>query len=171
MPHSPFSGSIWNALWILLPIAAVTFVSLFCTLGGDWYFFDPKHNIDPKLKDAGDFEPHSKRYQDLSKFAITLSGAATAFLLSIIASDKPVQAPFAQKVRDVAPITFGFFGCCIAFLVLFMVLQTFWYEEYCHSPNHDSYKRWKYALNNTFGWIGMLSFALGFCWLARNLFR
>jgi hypothetical protein len=97
MPHSPFSGSIWNALWILLPIAVVTFVSLFCTLGGDWYFFDPKHNIDPKLKDAGDFEPHSKRYQDLSKFAITLSGAAMAFLLSIIASDKPVQARSRRK--------------------------------------------------------------------------
>jgi hypothetical protein len=141
-----------------------------CVFKGDWYFFDPKHNIDARLKDAGDFEPHCKRYHDLSKFAITLSGAAMAFLLSTIASDKPVRPEFAQKVRIVAPIVFGFFGCCIAFLVLFMVLQTFWYEEYCHSPDHNTYKRWKFAVNNTFGWIGMLAFAFGFLWLAP-LFR
>lgn len=136
------------------------------------FVFDPKHNGDPKLqKEAGDFEPHCKRYQDLSKFAITLSGAAMAFLLSTLASDKPTPPPFTQKVRDASPIVFGFFGCCIAFLVFFMVLQTFWYEEYCHSPDHDTYTRWKYALNNTLAWTGLVSFALGFLWLAPNLFR
>ena len=165
-----FSGSIWHAFWILLPVAIITYASLLLYFRGDWYFFDPKDHVDPKLKDAGTFEPHCKRYHDLAKFAITLSGAAMAFLVSTIASDKPTQPAFQQKVRDIDPIVFGFFGCCIAFLVLFMVLQTFWYEEYCHSPDHNSYKRWKFALNNTFGWIGMVEFALGFCWLA-TLFR
>ena len=33
------------------------------------------------------------------------------------------------------------------------------------------YKRWKYALSNSLGWTGLLSFVLGFLWLARNMFR
>ena len=87
-------------------------------------FFDPKHNVDPRLKDAGDYEPHSKRYQELAKLAITLSAAAIAFLISIVASDKPVAPAFALKVQLVAPIVCGFFGSSIALLVLFMVLQS-----------------------------------------------
>lgn len=127
-----FSGSIWHAFYLLIPFAILTYLSLLVYFKGDWYFFDPKDNVSPKLKDAGTFEPHCKRYHDLSKFAITLSGAAMAFLVSTIASEKPAQPEFAERVRSIAPIAFGFFGCCIAFLVLFMVLQTFWYEEYCH---------------------------------------
>jgi len=121
--------------------------------------------------DAGDYESHSKRYQDLAKLAITLSAAAIAFLISIIASDQPVAPAFAQRAQAAAPIVFGFFGSCIAFLVIFMVLQAVWYEQYCHSPDHSTYKRWKYALSTSIGWTGLLSFVLGFLWLARNLFQ
>jgi len=46
---------------------------------GHYYFFDPKHNVAPRLRDADDYEPHSKRHQDLAKLAIALSAAAIAF--------------------------------------------------------------------------------------------
>ena len=167
-----FNGSIWHALWVLLPLGIVVYLACFFSLKkGSHYFFDPKHNVDPRSRDAGDYESHSKRYQDLAKLAITLSAAAIAFLISIIASDKPVAPAFSQRVQAAAPIVFGFFGSCIAFLVLFMVLQAVWYEQYCHSPDHSTYKRWKYALSTSMGWTGVLSFVLGFLWLARNLFQ
>jgi hypothetical protein len=172
MLGSAFNSSIWHALWVLSPLGVAVFVLCYFSLQrGSHYFFDPKHNIDPRLKDAGDYEPHSKRYQELAKLAITLSAAAIAFLVSIVTSDKPVAPVFSLRVQLVAPIVCGFFGSCIALLVLFMVLQSVWYEEYCHSPDHSTYKRWKYALSTSLGWTGLLSFVLGFLWLARNLFR
>jgi len=168
-----FSASLWHALWVLCPLAVVVFLVCFFSLQkGSHYFFDPKHNVDPKLKaENGDYEPHSKRYQELAKLAITLSAAAIAFLISFVASDKPAASAFSQKVQSVAPIVCGFFGSCIATLVLFMVLQAIWYEQYCHSADHSTYKRWKYALSTSLGWTGLLAFVLGFLWLARNLFR
>jgi hypothetical protein len=70
----------------------------------------------------------------------------------------------------VAPIVVGYFDACIALLILFMIVRTLHYEEYCHSPNHDTYERWKYALNQSLGWTRLISFILGFAWLARNVF-
>ena len=173
MVRSTFNGSIWHALWVLSPLAIVMFLLCFFRLKkGSRYFFDPKHNVDQRLKEEhGDYEPHSKRYQELAKLAITLSAAAIAFLISIVASDKPLAPAFTLRIQMVAPIVCGFFGSSIALLVLFMVLQSVWYEEYCHSPDHSTYKRWKYAFSTSLGWTGLLSFVLGFLWLARNLFR
>jgi hypothetical protein len=168
----PFNGSISNALWVLLLPGIIVFLCCFFSLKkGCFYLFDPKHNADSRLKDAGDYASHSQRYQDLAKLAITLSGAAIAFLISVVSSDKPAAPAFTERVRDVAPIVCGFFGSSIALLVAFMVFQALWYEEYCHSPDHSSYKRWKYAVSMTLGFVGLLAFVLGFLWLAPNLFR
>jgi hypothetical protein len=166
-----FNRSIWHALWVLSPIGVVVFLRVFFSLKkGCFYFFDPKHNIDQKLKDAGDFEPHSKRYQDLAKLAITLSAGAIAFLISVLANDKSSSSAFVQRVAAVAPIVVGYFAGCIALLIGFMLAQALCYEAYCHAPNHDTYKRWKYALNISLGWTGLVSFVLGFAWLAHNVF-
>jgi hypothetical protein len=70
----------------------------------------------------------------------------------------------------VAPIVCGFFGASIALLVAFMILQAIWYEQYCRSPEHDSYKGWKYAFSISLALVGLIAFALGFLWLAANLF-
>lgn len=169
---SNFNSSIWHALYVLLPLGAVVYLlSFFSLKKGHWYFFDPKHNSDQGLKaEGGDFEPHAKRYQDLAKLAITLSAGAIAFLINFLASDKVAGSVFAQKVQRVAPIECGFFGSAIALLVLFMVCQSYLYEQYCHAPTHKTYTRTKYAVSLTLGWTGLLSFILGFGWLARNVF-
>jgi hypothetical protein len=143
----------------------------FRSLGKNYsYFFDPKHNIDPKLKDAGDFEPHSERYQQLAKLGITLSSASIAFLVGLLANDKS-QSPFVQRLAAVAPIAAGFFGTSIALLIFFMLFQTVCYEAYCHSPDHNSYTRRKYAMSYGLGVTGLCSCVIGFTWLAANLFR
>lgn len=170
---SSFNSSIWHAFCVLLPLAMVVFpVAFFSLKKNHWYFFDPKHNVDDRLKkEEGTFEAHCARYQDLSKLVITLSGAAIAFLIGVLASDKSSGTPFAKNIEATAPIVVGFFGASIALLVLFMVLQTVWYEQYCHSPEHNSYKRWKYALSMTLGWTGLLAFVFGFGWLASSLLK
>ena len=166
-----FNSTIWNALWILVPLGSVVFLLALCSLKkGHYYFFDPKHS-NPRVTDAGNFEPHAKRYQELAKFVITLSAAAIAFLIGIMTSDKSAASVFTPALTSVAPIAVGFFAVSIAFLIAFMLLQAVWYEQYCHSSDHSTYKRWKYALNLTFGWTGLLSFVIGFVWLARNIFH
>jgi hypothetical protein len=167
-----FNESIWHALWVLCPLGVVVFLFAFCSVKkGHHYFFDPEHNVDSRLRDAGEFGPHCQRYQDLSKLAIALSAGAIAFLINTLVSQKLPLSDFSQRVAEVAPIVVGFFGAAIALLILFMTLQSLWYEEYCHSPTHSTYKAWKYALCNSLGWSGLVSFLLGFGWLARNLFN
>ncbi len=165
-----FNASIWHALWLVLPLGIGIYFYFFLTLSHSSYFFDPKHNGGEGFKNAGDFEPHSKRYQELSKLTITLSAAAIAFIIGVLINDK-LLSPFGQKLNSAAPVVVGFFGCCIALLLSFMLFQTVWYEEYCHSAGHETYTRGKYALSYAFAVTGLFSFIIGFIWLAANLFK
>lgn len=171
MIFSNFNNHIWNALWILGPLGGIVFYVAFNAVKGGWhYHFDPKHNKNGLLNDGGDFVQHCQRYQDLAKLAIALSSGAIAFLISTQTNLKPPLSAFVQAVVETTPIIVGFFGAAIGLLIGFMVLQTVWYEEYCHSPKHDSYRAWKYALCTSLGWSGLTAFVLGFGWMAVRLF-
>ena len=149
-------------VWIL--VKAVRYKSWF-------HLFDPKHNLNALLqKEGGEFGPHWTHYEGLAKLSITLSAGALAFLINIMVNQKPPFSVLAQKTAEVAPIVVGFFGTAIFLLIAFLLWMTYCYEEYCHSPNHDTYRAWKYCITQTLGIIGFLSFLLGFGWLGVNLF-
>jgi hypothetical protein len=160
---------------VLAPLCTLTFLLAFRSVAyrkdGYYYFFDAKHNDSQKLKsENGDFGPHSQRYNDVAKLIVALSAGVIAFLVNTLANASVQQSDIVKATRAMAPIIVGFFGFSIALLILFMALQAYWYEEYCHTDNHSSYNRWKYATCVTLGWTGMLSFAVGVIWLAANLF-
>jgi hypothetical protein len=167
-----FNRSIWNALWLLVPISVGGWIAAFFSLKkGSSYYFDAKHNTQPpNITYEGDFGPHAQRYQDLAKLVIALSAAVIAFLINTLANEKEPVTLFASKIACSAPIVVGYFGFSIASLLGFMVSQTIWYEQYCHSWNHLSYVRWKYATCLSLGWCGFFAFTLGIGWLARNIF-
>jgi hypothetical protein len=182
-----FNKSLWDAFFVLAPTCALVFGYFFRHVSrnqnGCYYFFDSKHYFaylrkpeKPKIEflddmDAGDsFETHSKTYSGLSKLVISFSVGASAFLINTLADEKPGAPPILGKIGDVAPIVLGFFGSSAALIILFMVLQAVWYEEYCASPKHDTYSRWKYAACLSFAWTGFAAFGIGIFWLARNLF-
>jgi hypothetical protein len=167
-----FNQSVWNALWILaLPSVAVFLFAFFSLKKGFYYFFDPKHNSSPNLQlERGEFGPHSQRYNDLARLLIALSAGIIASLVNMLANEKDPPSRILNAIAATAPIIVGFFGLSMAMLILFMSLQAFWYEEYCHSPNHNTYVRWKYALCTSLGWTGLLAFAVGVIWFAQNLF-
>jgi len=149
------------------PITLLIYCAAYKVFYHDSYFFDPKHG----KPEEGDFAQHATRYQDLAKLAITISSAVIAFLISTLSSAKQPITSFVQKIEITSPIVVGFFGFTVASLIAFMLAQTHFYEEYCHSHRHDSYKRWKYVLCISLGWSGLLSFILGFGWLATNIFN
>jgi len=167
-----------NSIWGGLSILAATFVSTAAIAywnvsrgGAHHYFFDPKHNLHPSLKqEGGDFGQHAGRYQDLSKFAITISAAAIAFLVNTLINNQLASSPFGAKVAAIAPIACVFFSGSILCLILFVFLQTYFYEEYCHSPDHSSYTPLKYAISSSFGITGLIAFVIGFARLGIHLF-
>jgi hypothetical protein len=164
--------SVWNALLILAVPSAVIFLLAFFSLKkGAYYIFDPKHNNHPTLRAEGrDFEPHSKRYNDLARLLITLSAGIVAFIVNTLAGGGEHPSRYWGKIESTAPIVVGFFGASIALLILFSVLQAYWYEQYCHWPNHNSYSRLKYAICISLGFTGLLAFGIGVFWFAVNIF-
>lgn len=168
---SGFNKDVWHALWIFFPIFLVVYAWCFFSLKkGAFYLFDPRHGIDTRQADAGDYSAHYQRYMDMAKLCITLSAASIAFLINSLLNEKPDSASMVHKIANTAPIVVGFFGLTIATLILFMVFQTVFYEAYSHSPDHNTYSRSKYALCNSLDWTGLLLFVIGFGWLAQNLF-
>jgi hypothetical protein len=170
-----FNNCAWNAFFVLVPLCTLAFLLAFRSVAyqkdGYYYFFDAKHNASSKLKNEnGEFGPHSQRYNDIAKLLIALSAGIIAFLINTLANASGQQSEILKAMRSMAPIIVGFFGFSIALLILFMALQAYWYEEYCHSENHNSYNRWKYAICVTLGWTGLFSFGVGVIWLAANLF-
>lgn len=101
---------------------------------------------------------------------ITLSAGAIAFLINTLVGQKSPLSDFAQRLANCTPIVVGFFGFAIATLIGFMTVQDVWYEEYSHSPDHSTYKAWKYAISTSLGYTGLASFVLGFGWLATSIF-
>jgi hypothetical protein len=172
MHFAGFNHSVWSAFAVLsiVVLAAGIAVVYAASRRTQWYYrFDPKHN--PGLeKEKGEFSPHFARYLDLAKLVVTLSVGAVAFLINTLTGLKPPLTDFQARVVDVTPIAVGFFSSAIAALIAFMLLQTYFYEEYCSSPKHDSYGAWKNVLCNVLGWTGLVAFVCGFGWTAANVF-
>ena len=95
-------------------MSTVIFILSFRSLTkGSHYFFDPKHNKDSRLAEAGDFGPHSQRYQELAKLLIALAAGAIAFFINLFANDKPPTPAFVTRAEGVVPIVVGFFASSI----------------------------------------------------------
>jgi hypothetical protein len=170
-----FNHSIWHATWILaLPSAVIfwlAFRSIVYKKDGYYYFFDARHNCSLKLQaEGGEFGPHSQRYTDFARLLIALSSGVIAFLVNTLANEKEPPSRILIAIESTTPIVIGFFGSSIALLIFFIGLQAFWYEEYCHSENHNTYNRWKYATIVWLGFTGLLAFAVGVVWFAGFLF-
>jgi hypothetical protein len=166
-----FNHRVWHAIVVLLPTGLGVFGYTWHSLGDGHYFFDPKHNPSPVLQsEGGEFGPHAQRYSDFVKLVITLSTGVIAFLVNTLANEKEPLSRTMVAIDSVAPIIVGFFGAAVALLVLFLVLQALWYEQYCNSELHDTYKRWKYAMCVSLGLTGLLAFVVGVTWFAQNLF-
>jgi hypothetical protein len=106
----------------------------------------------------------------LAKLLISFSVGAIALLLNTLANETPKSPIILCYIKGVSPISFGFFGSSAALLIIFMVLQAVWYEEYCSSAKHNTYNRWKYASCLSLGWTGFAAFGIGVLWFADNLF-
>jgi hypothetical protein len=140
------------------------------------------HLMDPGDK-PGAFEPHIKRYQELARLVLTLATASAAFLINLIVNppEKHAQSDAAAKLLNAAPQAILFLCATAFFLLLFMTLLNFFYENYSHfhylpethpdkKRGTGEYRRWKYALVLSLGYSGLLAFFGAYAWLARSLF-
>jgi hypothetical protein len=141
------------------------------------------HLMDPGDK-PGAFEPHIKRYQELARLVLTLATASAAFLIGLVINPPERHAPSdaAAKLLNAAPQAILFLCATAFFLLLFMTLLNFFYENYSHfhylpethtekKRGTGEYRRWKYALVLSLGYSGLLGFFSAYAWLAHSLFR
>jgi hypothetical protein len=141
------------------------------------------HLMDPG-ENPGAFEPHIRRYQELARLVLTLATASAAFLMNLIVNppEKHVPSDTAAKLLNAAPQAILLLCATAFFLLLFMTLLNFFYENYSHfhylpvrHPDKKrgigEYRRWKYALVLSLGYCGLLAFFAAYAWLARSLFR
>jgi len=164
-----FNGHIWTAPALLFVFAIPIYRKAFLSLKKDvGYAFDACKTEYPPDDSRGTFKDHYDRYSDLAKLLVTLSGAVIAFMINLLAGEK--RNSFVNKLDPSGHVIIGFFGSAMALLVAFMGCMAYWYEEYCHDQNFNSYKRAKYAFVITSGVLGLIAFVLGIIWLSAILF-
>jgi hypothetical protein len=112
------------------------------------YTFEPP-NLGP-----GSFEPTLNRYQRLTEFIVGLATGSIVLLAgtSIFHADGRLPQLYGPALVLLA--------MSIVWLVLFISCTTFFYEDWKHHP--EIYKHWRYRLIVTFGFSGLVSFALGY---------
>src|SRR6266576_2629184 len=161
--------------------AAFVFTAIFLVL---WFpTRKTSYLMDPGDK-PGAFEPHIKRYQELARLVWTLATSSVAFLINLIVNlpEKHFPSDTAAKLLNAAPQAILFLCATAFFLLLFMTLLKFFYENYSHfhylPETHTDkkrgigeYRRWKYALVLSLCYSGFLAFFTAYAWLARSLFR
>lgn len=181
-----FNSRLSDSGLVLLPVIGIAYLIAMrvvrsATFDG-WYFFDSRDYftylrnqnsgefLDPK--DIGDtFEAHSQRYTGLAKLTISFAAGAIAFIINTLVNAKADSPEVMKGLRTTAPIAVGFFGFSVSLLIIFMVVQALWYEEYRCSPQRNTYKYWKYAVCLSTGWTGLIAFGTGVFWLGVNLFQ
>ncbi len=162
-PDGPISRVVLGALTTLI----VIWILARLVLGKGPYLMDP-------LDEKGAFEPHLKRYQGLAKLVVTLATASIAFLFGFLVNrpaDPKAQNVYATALEGAFPLAVCSLCSSVFLLLLFMLGQTYIYEEYCHrTPERRSiYKGWLYALQVSVGWTGFLSFLFAYGYLAFKL--
>jgi hypothetical protein len=169
-----FNRHLWSAGIVLFPFLVAAFLYVLYTFKGraNWYhFFDPRHNKSLTLQaEGGTFETHWSHYEGVAKLSITLSAGAIAFLINALVNTATPRSGIGPSLLCVAPIVIGLFGSSIFLLVCFLGWMAYCYEDYCHRPEHNSYRAWKYATSISLGLNGFLAFILAFVWLGVNLF-
>jgi hypothetical protein len=150
--------------------ALVFFWGIWC--GARSTLADVPYNFDPR-KRRGEFEPHAKRYQELARLITTLSTASVAFLFNFLVNIHPntvLRSEYSFRLEAAAPVAVCCFGVSVLCLITFLLLESYWYEEYSHSEAQDTYMPWKYSTNIAFGYSGLFWFVCGYALLAAGLF-
>ncbi len=150
----------------MLALIAAIFAIGKCLLGKGPYLFDPR-------EEPGGFEPHANRYQSLAKLIVTLSAATIAYVVNFlvgIPKDVSLRSPYSLALESAAPLILCFLAASIFFALLFILLQSYFYEQYCHSINKDTYSGTKYSLSMAVAHSSLFWFFASFAYLAWRLF-
>jgi hypothetical protein len=154
-----------------IAVFAILYVGAWLTLRGPrdskgtYYYFDPR-------KERGKFEPHAERYQGIAKLLITLSTASVAFLINFLVSispDRNLRSLHSLKLESIAAQVMGFLCLSILFAIFFVFLQSYFYEQYCHSQEQDTYRVWKYSLQVANGYSALAWFFFAYAYIAWHL--
>lgn len=104
-----------------------------------------------------DFEPRLGHYLKTAEVVITLASASLVFVPRLVISNHPEWFAFSMTL----------FGLCVMFLVLFMVLLLYFYEDSLYFPTF--YTVFKSALVVSTGVTGLICFLLAYLSIAIQI--
>jgi hypothetical protein len=157
---------------IALVIFAIAYLLCYLPRKNKTFDFDPGGKF-------GAFEPHANRYQDLAKLVLTLATASIAFLVNFlvnISTDQKNRSLYSFRLEDGASWVIACLCVSVASLLLFLLLENVFYEDYVHSKytrdpinSRETYTGRKYALNLTFAWTGLFWFFMAYAIVAYRI--
>jgi len=144
-----FAGFSGIVVAVAIPIVVMA-VSYRLTDKSTHYTFEPRGQ--------GSFEPRLANYVGFAQYIIGLATGS----LALAAGSSILKSSGVLHWRFASPLTL--LGASVIYGVCFIALINYFYEGFLHDAH--SYKQFRYNLNNTFGFSCLLSFAIGYMWLA-----
>ncbi|HYL65230.1 MAG TPA: hypothetical protein VE077_21655 [Candidatus Methylomirabilis sp.] len=136
-------------------------VGIFLVLCVWEWFAIPRGAYTFEPRGPGSFEPTLVRYSRLTEFIV---GLATGSIV-LLAGTSMYRSNGRLPQLYGSPLTL--LAMSVVWLVLFISCTTFFYEDWLHHPQNQTHRR--YRLSVAFGFSGLLSFAVGYVWLAFAL--
>src|SRR5256885_2168842 len=135
---------------IALAVFGVAYLLCYLPRKNKTFDFDPCGKF-------GEFEPHAKRYQELAKLVLTLATASIAFLVNFLVNISPDQKNrylYSVRLETGAPSVIACLCVSVASVLLFLLFENLFYEDYAHSKytrepkdSRETYTGARYALN------------------------
>jgi hypothetical protein len=150
MPFAGFAGivtavSLFAAIWL----------TVFLRTEDKSFTFDPGGN-------EGEFAATLLPiYLDITKFVLGLAAASIVFCLF---GSSGVNQAGARPLKYFASPLF-LVAMSIVYGVLFMIFLVLNYEGHRNRPDANSYTRFKYTRNQSFGFSALACFCVGYTWL------
>lgn len=120
----------------------------------------------------GAFEPHARRYQDLARLIIGLSAVSVGYLVNFLVNISPngqLRSTYSLALESASATAISYLCVSILLGILFVLAQSYFYEEYVHSTCRETYRRWKYSLSMSLAFTGLFCFVAAFLKVAWRI--
>jgi len=144
-------------------IAAATVFIVAWTIS---YKTTPRGSFEMEPRGPGSFEPHFSNYVSTTKLIISLAAGSIILMVSYLEVLAKQGADRVSFTRMAVASPLVLLACSIVFGVLFMGMLARSYEGFIHG---QPYTRLSYSLNVALGFSTLISFSLGYLWLAFGL--
>ncbi len=144
------AGGIFGLIWVVSAITA------------------PRNSVEMEPRGAGSFESHFRNYFEVAKLILSLAVGSIVLLIGYLEFLTKEGSPRVAAIQAVLAPPLVLLACSVVFGAVFLGSLAERYESFTHG---QPYTRFRYSLNVALGFSCLVSFSLGYVWLALGLMR